>query len=69
MAWPASVVRLDWFGDLFEQRLTMPIGRLLLQELIFGGIFIHALGGGTWPSTLNWIMVPDDSEPSAVAIT
>ena len=39
------------------------------QELTFGGHFNRALGRGTWPSTLNWIIVSDDFELSTVGIT
>ena len=51
VAWPDSVVRLELFGVVFEQKEFEGVQWLaLLQELTFGGIFNHALGG-TWPST------------------
>ena len=60
---------LELFGVVFEQEIDGIQWPALLQELTLGGIFNHALGGGAWPSTLNWIMVSDNFEPSTVGIT
>ena len=66
VAWPDSGVRLELFGVVFEREIDGVQWPALLQELNFGGIFNHAFGGGTWPSTLNWIMASDDFEYSTV---
>ena len=68
VAWPDSVVRLELFGAVFEQEIDGVQWPALLQELTFGSIVNHAMGGGTWPNTLNWIMVFDEFEPSTVGI-
>ena len=66
VAWPDSVVRLELLGVVFEQEIDGVQWPSLLQEQTFGGISNHALGGGTWPSALNWIIVSDDFEPSTI---
>ena len=57
---------LELFGVVFEQEIDGIQWPAFLQEPTFGGIFNHALGRGTWPSTLNWIIVSDDFEPSTI---
>ena len=69
VAWPYSVVRLELFGVAFEQEIGGVQWPVLLQELTSGGIFNLTLWGGTWKSTLNWIMMSDDFEHSTVGIT
>ena len=59
---------LELYGVVFEQGIDGVQFPALLQEITFDGIFNHTLEGGTWPSTLNWIMVSDDFEPSTVGI-
>ena len=59
VAWPDSVVRLEIDG---VQGPAWRAGTLA----VFSD---HAVGGGTWPSTLNWMMVSDDFEPSTAGIT
>ena len=54
------------FGVVFEREIDGVQLPALLQELTFGGIFNRAFGGGTWRSTLNWVMVSDDFEHSTV---
>ena len=56
------------FGVVFEREIDGVQWPALLQELTFGDIFNGAFGGGTWPSTLNWIMGSDDFEHSMVVV-
>ena len=64
----ADLVRLE-LGVVFQQEIDGVQWPALLEELAFGSLVNHALGGGTWPSPLNWIMVSDDFEHSTVGFT
>ena len=66
MAWCDSVVCLEFSVAFEDERWTVSSGRLFCRNSpFFGGQFNHVvLGGGTWPSTLNWMIMLNNFDHS-----